>query len=420
MKFGDVIDLGISSIWHNKLRAGLSILGILIGNASVICMIGIGDGAKQIIADDIEKLGGANQFILVRAGRIYRRGRLVRWSDQRFNLDDAFAIEATCPKVTWVLPKNERWQVLFTSKAGKQTRATLEGVTPNYAQGMHWKVKAGRFLTENDFQYAMQVCVLGSQVAADLFGDTSPLGHEVKIRLDWKQVVRCRVVGVMAPKGRNLRTGWSLDTIVCIPLTTYQRRITGWHYVEKISVFVSKESDIDETINDARAVIRKNHRNTDDFVEHWTVTWTFEPLEHMQKVIKIALGGIAGFALFVSGIGIMNICLVSVGEKTRDIGLRKAVGARHIDIFWHFLAESICLCCCGGILGIGCGWLAAHAMAGLAVRIVPIVPKWPVVLSPQWILISVAFSILMGVVFGVYPAIRAARLSPIEALRTDG
>lgn len=419
MKLRDLIDLAILSIWHNKLRAGLSIVGFLIGSGSVICMIAIGEGAQHIITADIEKLGGANQFILVRAGRIYRKGRLVRWSNQRFNLKDALTIEAICPNVTYVLPKNERWQVLFTSKMGKQTHATLEGVTPIYAQGMHWRVKAGRFLTENDFQHAMQVCVLGSEVADDLFGDTSPLGREVKIRLDWKQTVRCRVVGVMAPKGRNLRTGWSLDAIVCVPLTTYQQRITGRHYVEKLSVFVKKERNIKETINKARAVIRKRHRNTDDFVEHWTLTWTIKPLERVQKVIKITLSGIAAFSLFVSGIGIMNTCLISVAEKTQNIGLRKAVGASSLDIFWHFLVESICLCFCGGGLGIGFGWLAAHAVAKIVVRIVPIVPKWPVVLSPQWILISVGVSVLTGVVLGVYPAIRAALLSPIEALRID-
>ena len=145
----------------------------------------------------------------------------------------------------------------------------------------------------------------------------------------------------------------------------------------------------------------------------------FVGLERIEKVIKIALGGIAGFSLFVSGIGIMNICLVSVGEKTREIGLRKSVGATHRDIFWQFLAESVCLCFCGGVLGIGGGWLAAQGMARLAVHIVPIVPEWPAVLSLPWIGISVGFSVLMGIVFGVYPAMRAAQLSPIEALRTE-
>ena len=136
-------------------------------------------------------------------------------------------------------------------------------------------------------------------------------------------------------------------------------------------------------------------------------------------MIKIALGSIASFSLFVGGIGIMNMCLVSVGEKTWEIGLRKSVGARRIHIFYQFLTESMCLCFCGSILGIAGSWLAAHGMAHLAVRIVPVVPKWPVVLSGHWILISLIFSILMGVGFGVYPAMRAARLSPIDALRSE-
>ena len=136
-------------------------------------------------------------------------------------------------------------------------------------------------------------------------------------------------------------------------------------------------------------------------------------------MIKIAWGGIAGFSLFVSGIGIMNICLVSVGEKTREIGLRKAVGARCIDIFYQFLTESMSLCFCGSLLGIAGGWLFAHGMARVAVRILPIVEVWPVVLSVRWMVISVLFSIFMGIIFGVYPAIRASQMAPIDALRTD-
>ena len=172
-------------------------------------------------------------------------------------------------------------------------------------------------------------------------------------------------------------------------------------------------------IDNVKAVLRKRHRGKDDFIRTWIPERNIKRLEHIEKVVKIALGGIAGFSLFVSGIGIMNICLVSVGEKTREIGLRKSVGARRIDIFYQFLTESICLCLCGRLLGIAGGWLAAHGMARVAVRIVPIVDVWPVILSVPWIVISVLFSIFMGITFGVYPAIRASRMSPIDALRTD-
>ena len=419
MKFSDAIATGMRHIQENRLRAGLSILGIFIGIASVLCMMAIGDGAKLLVADQVDKLGGANQFQFTTRYSIIRRGRRV-WTKERFNLGDAHAIEAVCPGVLYVLPKNERYRMLVTSRQGRETRAFLEGVTANYATGMRWHIQAGRFFTENDINHALQVCVLGSEAATDLFGTDSPLGQEVKVRYYWRQVpVRFRVVGVMMPRGLNLRWGWSLDNAMAIPLTTYQERLTGNDYIERLTVFTEPDADMTPIIASARTVLLKRHRNQDDFFRYWIPTGVHSRVARIEKVIKIALGSIAGFSLFVSGIGIMNMCLVSVGEKTREIGLRKSVGAKRIDIFWQFLTESVCLCFCGGALGIVGGWLAAYGMAHLAVRIVPVVPTWPVVLSGHWILISVIFSIFMGVSFGVYPAMRAARLSPIDALRRE-
>ncbi len=184
-------------------------------------------------------------------------------------------------------------------------------------------------------------------------------------------------------------------------------------------VFFRKGAEINSIIDSVKNTLRKRHRGKDEFIGVWIAKLTARRLFHIQKVIKITLGSIAGFSLFVSGVGIMNICLVSVGEKTREIGVRKSVGAKRIDIFYQFLTESICLCLCGGLLGIAGGWVAAHGMARLAVRIVPVVDVWPVVLSLPWILTSVIFSIVMGVGFGVYPAMRAARLSSVDALRTE-
>ncbi|MCY3550779.1 MAG: ABC transporter permease [Candidatus Poribacteria bacterium] len=419
MKPRDATVSGIVHLTENKLRAGLSILGILIGVTSVLCMMAIGDGAKLLVADQVDKLGGANQFQFTTRYSIIRGGRRVR-TKERFNLGDAHAIEAVCPGVLYVLPKNERYRMLVTSRQGRETRAFLEGVTANYATGMRWHIQAGRFLTENDINHALQVCVLGSEAATDLFGADSPLGQEVKVRYYWRQVpVRFRVVGVMMPRGLNLRWGWSLDNAMAIPLTTYQERLTGNDYIERLTVFTEPGADMTPIIASARGVLLKRHRNQDNFFRYWIPTGVHSRVARIEKVIKIALGSIAGFSLFVSGIGIMNMCLVSVGEKTREIGLRKSIGARQIHIFWQFLTESICLCFCGGVFGIVGGWLAAHGMARLAVRIVPVVPEWPVVLSLHWILISVIFSIFMGVGFGVYPAMRAARLSPIDALRAE-
>lgn len=199
----------------------------------------------------------------------------------------------------------------------------------------------------------------------------------------------------------------------------HQQRLSGERYVETLIVFFRADADVYNVIAAVRKLLRKRHRDTDDFIGYRVPQWRLRRLEHIEKVIKMALSGIASFSLFVSGISIMNICLVSVGEKTREIGLRKSVGAKRGDIFWQFLIESVCLCLCGGILGIGLGYLAAHGMARLAVKIVPIVPQWPVVLSLPWMMISVCVSVVIGVGFGLYPAMQASRLSPIDAIRSD-
>ena len=419
MKLRDAIIAGVKPLSQNRLRAGLSILGISIGIAGVLCMIAIGDGAKRILAEDIEKLGGANQLTLWTRMSTFKGGR-PRRTTERYTFEDAYAIEAECPEVLYVLPNHENYEILVTSQEGNQTRALLEASTADYARGMGWELQAGRFLTKNDIETAAQVCVLGALAATDLFGEVSPIGQEVKVRYHWRTPLRMRVVGVMKPKGRSLTWVYCLDDAICLPLTTYQQRLEGINHVEHLIVFFQKGADVNSIIASAKDSLRKRHRGQDDFIGHYIPKLTFHRLEHIQKVIKIALGSIAGFSLFVSGIGIMNICLVSVGEKTREIGLRKSVGAKRIDIFWQFLTESICLCFCGAVLGIVGGWGAAHGMSRLAVRIVPVVEAWPVVLSLPWILTSVIFSILMGVGFGIYPAMRAVRLSPVDALRTEG
>ena len=402
MKLRDAIAAGIAHLAQNRLRAGLSILGIFIGIASVLCMMAIGDGAKLLIAQDIEKLGGANQVRLWTRSYIWKNRRFFRRTTERYTLEDVHAIEAECPKVLFVLPKNEGYRPLITSADGSQVRHTLEGVTPDYARCLHWEVRAGRFLSESDIEDAKQVCVLGADTATELFGEAAALGKEVKIRYYWRQPpVRMRVVGVMETKGSSINSWYSLDETVCIPLTTHQQRMSGTRYIEDLLIFFQKDADAYNILDSVKDVLRKRHRGKDDFIGYWVPKRSARRLERIEKMIKIALGSVAGFSLFVSGIGIMNICLVSVGEKTREIGLRKSVGAKRIHIFWQFLTESICLCFCGGVLGIAGGWVAAQGMARLAVRIVPIVPEWPVVLSLPWILTAVVFSLIMGISFGV-------------------
>ena len=421
MKFHDLIITSTAPILQNRMRASLSILGILIGIACVLCMIAFSEGAKKIIADDIDKLGGENRVIFTTRYWISKNGRYIP-TRERFNIEDALAIETKCPNVIAVLPTDNPVYRLVKTRHGHTKSSPIVGVTDNYAHWMRWEVREGRFFSEDDIDNMLQVCVLGHQVAIDMFDTNSPLGQEVRIGIRNSyppRFVRFKVVGVMSSRGRNIQTGWSLDDMICVPLSSALKRINNARYVERLTVFFQPDTDVTTVVESTRAVIRRKHRNTDAFAEHWTLKWTLNRLEHFEKVMKIGLISIAGFSLFISGIGIMNICLVSIGEKTREIGLRKAVGAKRGNIFYQFLTESICLCLCGGVLGIAGGCFAAHGMARIAVRILPIVPEWPVVLSVPWIVISVLFSIFMGITFGVYPAVRASRMSPIDALRTD-
>ena len=221
------------------------------------------------------------------------------------------------------------------------------------------------------------------------------------------------------PRGRSLEFGFSFDDLVFMPITTVQKRFIGNNRIPQIAVHVHTVKNMPQAIAEVKTVIRKRHRNKDDFFGTFDVRLGLARLMKISTLIKTALGSIAGFSLLVGGIGIMNMMLVAVGERTREIGLRKACGAKRSNIFLQFLSESIILCSIGGIFGVGLGVFASKGMAHIAMRIVKIVSEWPAVLSPQWILISIFFSMLLGAGFGLYPAIKAVRMSPIEALRTE-
>lgn len=433
MRLLEGISVGISAIRSNKLRSLLTMLGIIIGVASVLAMIAIGDGAKVIVLQDAQKLGGVNQFTMYRSS--YKRVGS-RWmpnrSNEYFEYGDVLAIEAECPSVKVVVPRIPEWRgILIQAADGSETRSGYNGVNASFSEAMDWGIQKGRFISDEDMENRAKVCVLGTEVATALFGTASPVGKEIKIgrggnRYDrWGRRDRTRtterftVIGTMMPRGRSLRFGWNLDDMVFIPITTTQERFTGNDRIVMLSVHANTVEDIPNAIEEVKAVLRARHKNQDDFFRLRDMREGMAQLEKISKVIKIALGSIAGFSLLVGGIGIMNMMLVAVTERTREIGLRKALGAKRLDILLQFLIEAVAMCSIGGAIGVGLGMLAGEGMALLAVKIVKIVPAWPAVISMQWVLISVSFSAAIGISFGLYPAIKASTLSPIEALRTD-
>ena len=433
MRIIEAVSVGISAMRSNKMRSLLTMLGIIIGVASVLAMIAIGDGAKEIVRQDAQKLGGANQFFVFRSSykRVNNRWVRIR-SNEYLKYEDVLAIEAECPTVRAATPQIWNWGgVLIQASGGSEVRAGWNGIDATYNTAMDWDVKEGRFITDEDVKNASKVCVLGDEIATALFGDKSPLGQEINIARNsgyynrWGQkegrryTERFTVVGTFVPRGTSLRFGVSFDNLVFIPVSTIQERFTGNDQIPNITVYAHTVKEVPKAVEEVRTVIRKRHRNQDDFIDIFEMHAGMAHLDKISKIIKITLGSIAGFSLLVGGIGIMNMMLVAVTERTREIGLRKALGAKRLDILLQFLIESVIMCGVGGAIGVGLGILAGEGMALLAVNIVKIVPEWPAVISLEWILISVSVSAIIGVSFGLYPAIKASSLTPIEALRKD-
>ncbi len=433
MRFIEGISIGISAIRSNKMRSLLTMLGIIIGIAAVLAMIAIGDGAKQIVIEDAQKMGGATRITLYQTSYKRENNRWVRIrSNEYMEYEDVLAIEAECPSVSAVTSRIADWRgVLFQGPGGTETRAGYNGVDANYTTAMDWDLKEGRFITDDDVQNATKICVLGDELATELFGNESPIGQEIKIarkisyRDQWGRRMRRRsterltVVGTLTPRGTSFQFGWSYDNLAFIPVSTVQERLTGDDRVWNIMVFANSVDVIPKAIEEVRTVIRKRHKNQDEFVRIREMRAGMEQLQKISKMIKIALGSIAGFSLLVGGIGIMNMMLVAVTERTREIGLRKALGAKPLDILAQFLIEAVIMCAVAGAIGIGLGIFAGEGMAMLAVKIAKIVPEWPSVVSMQWVMISVSFSAAVGIFFGMYPAIKASGLAPVEALRKD-
>ena len=417
MKLYEGFSTGISVMLQDKMRSALTILGIIIGIAAVLAMLAVGDGAKRIVLKEFEKYGG--QFIVRRNPWIWRGDRVFpNRSGEYLKYEDVLAIEAECPSVESVIPSISS-EVLAQAEDGATKWTEYDGVNSYFPIGMKWQIQQGRFFSEEEFNNRRKVCVLGTEVATELYGDQDPIGKEIKLSLQGGRPDRFRILGIMTKRGTSLQYGFSWDDIVFMPLTTAQDRFKGNHYINYLNIRAINTDSINKAVAEVKAVLRKRHRNQDHFFDISFHTEAVQELDKISRIIKIMLSSIAAFSLFVGSVGIMNMMLVSVNQRTREIGIRRAIGAKRQDIFLQFLIEAVVMCGIGGLLGIGLGIGIGYGCSHIAVKIVKVIPHWPVVISPQWMAVSVSISACIGIAFGLYPAVKASQISPIEALRTE-
>ncbi|MFQ5899452.1 MAG: ABC transporter permease [Candidatus Methylomirabilia bacterium] len=402
--------IALRALRANKVRSGLTMLGIIIGVGAVITMVAVGGGAQARVAEQIESLG--SNLIIAISGTTTSGGvRLGHGTQLTLTEDDAWAIQREIPSVEAAAPSMRgAGQVI----AGNLNWSTLiYGVTPEYAQVRNWEVAAGRAITQHDVDGADKVALLGQTVVEMLFGDTDPLGQLIRI-----QKVPFTVVGVLERKGQN-PWGRDQDDVIQLPLSTAKKRVLGVSLanarsVAAISIKAAPGSDMEETLSQIRALLRQRHRlqpyQDNDF---WlrNLSEFLEAREESSRVMTILLAAIASVSLLVGGIGIMNIMLVSVTERTREIGLRMAVGARSRDILIQFLVEAVILALTGGVIGVGLGLASSYGIAYFA--------EWRTLIQPQAIVLAFGFAGAVGIFFGFYPARKASRLDPIEALRYE-
>lgn len=402
----DLLKESFSAIFINKARSGLTILGIVVGIGSVVALVSIGQGTKVSIEESIQSIG--SNLLTVYPGMQRGAGVQVsagRGSAQTLTQEDAEAI-AEISFVKAVSPEiSRRYQV--TAK-GTNTNTSVVGVTPFYLQVKNLEIESGAFISEQNIKKLSKVAVLGPTTRDDLFGeDSNPLGQKIRInKIDFT------VVGITKSKGG---TGFqSQDDIIFIPLSTAQRYLSGGEYVSSISVEIQDEKFMSDAETAITNLLLERHNISDPQLADFSIMNQADVLETMTSVsntMTIFLGAIAGISLLVGGIGIMNMMLTTVTERTREIGLRKALGAKSREINVQFLTESIFLTLIGGIIGVIFGWIVSLGINKFA-NITTSVSTWSIILA-------VGVSALVGIVFGYYPARRAARLNPIEALRYE-
>ena len=398
----DLFKMAIRSLISHKLRTFLTALGIIIGVASVISMISIGEGARQQTLSTISKFG--TNIITIKPGN--KKSRHVSTGKvDTLMLKDATFIEQNVPLITGVAAQVYRSaQLKF---GNKNTNTTVRGTGKNYRRIANFEMQKGRYFNQQEINVAKRVCILGATVVKNLFAEANPLGETIKV--DGKNFM---VIGITEPKGAL--SWFDPDDQIFIPVTTAQKRVFGMNHIQSIDVQASKIEDLEVIKEDITQVLRIRHniaegKENDFYVQNssqWLNSWG-----DAAKTFTYLLGGIAAISLMVGGIGIMNIMLVSVTERTREIGIRKAIGAKKKEILEQFLIESVLI----SFLGGGAGVLLGMGIS----EIVSNIGEWETIVSTKSILLAFGFSVGIGIFFGFYPANKAANMNPIEALRYE-
>jgi len=397
--------LALKALSQNKMRTGLTMLGIIIGVGAVICVVAIGEGAQASVERAITNIGA--NMIWVEAGGVNRGGvRTGIGGTKTLTLEDYEAIRERIHVVTNVTPQADtRVQMVY---GNQNWNSTVRGVGPEYLALKGWNITKGGMYTEVEISRAANVCVLGQTIVDQLFGEQDPIGETIRVKDQ-----PCVVVGVLEVKGASA-TGQDQDDGFLMPYTTVMKKIKGQTWLDDIMMSGIAASVVDQAEQEITALMRDRHHirpGADDDFNLRHPTEIAEAVKQSTQTMEGLLAAIASVSLLVGGIGIMNIMLVSVTERTREIGLRQAVGARGRDVLRQFLVEAVILSLLGGAAGIALGAVGARAIADSF--------QWPTRVSSNAVAIAFGFSALIGVFFGYYPARRAARLDPIEALRFE-
>ncbi len=402
------IKISFRALMVNKMRSALTMLGIIIGVGAVIAMLAVGTGASQKISEQISSIG-SNLLIILPGATTAGGVRMGAGTQPTLTMGDAEAIQKECPAVSDVGPVlNGIAQVVY----GNQNWSTgVVGTTPSMLAVRDWPLAAGRPFTQQDVNSATKVCLLGQTVVDNLFGDTDPIGQIIRINK-----LPFTVIGVLARKGQS-PMGQDQDDTIYIPVTTAQKKLFGTAFAGMVRIIMVKAKsteDLDRAEAQINELLRQRHhigpKQENDFTVR-NLTQMMQVAEESTKVMTLLLGAIASVSLLVGGIGIMNIMLVSVTERTREIGIRMAIGAKTWDIRLQFIIEALTLSLAGGVVGVIIGVSGSKILSMLA--------GWPTIVSPLSILLSFSFSGLVGIFFGFYPAYKASLLNPIDALRYE-